>query len=378
MRHSRSAIRPSEARHELLWFRVSFRLLFLYTSSHKTNARKRQRWILYSHDSHWGRTFAVIPAISLSTTYAQLAVSIHKGFEHTRSLNPNCDSLEWMLAGLETNGRRALAFASGSATTTTILQALGTGAHLQGLETTFVDFNSATDEEVLASIRPNIKLIWIETLTNPTLRLLPIAHINSLIHSLPAASRPLIPIESIFLYPFYDSPLAAPISGDLAVHSITIHQRPLRRPHGRYDPPQRPHRRSTRMRMVLFLGRLMRGLRCVELRHYLHPLVKEIIYAGFAEHPDHNNAAKILAPHTQGTSGRAKAISLSVGWSRVGLEGLVDDGATERFLTRTKLFTLAESLGGVESLAELPEKMTHGSIPPAERLALGITPDLVR
>ncbi|KIJ28926.1 hypothetical protein M422DRAFT_269709 [Sphaerobolus stellatus SS14] len=255
MRHSRSAIRPSEARRELLWFRVSFRLLF----------RHRISIVFFLvHDSHWRRTFEVIPPISLSTTYAQLTVGIYKGFEHTRSLNPNCDSLERMRAGLETNDRRALA--SISATTATILQALGTGAYvlginniyegtfrymskmasqLQGLETTFVDFNSATDEEVLASIRPNTKLIWIEIFTNPTLRLLPIAYITSLIHSLPAASHPLIAIEFTFLSPFYDSPLAVPISGDLAVHSITIHQRPLRCPLGRYHPPQRLHRRST-------------------------------------------------------------------------------------------------------------------------------------
>ncbi|KIJ40797.1 hypothetical protein M422DRAFT_256220 [Sphaerobolus stellatus SS14] len=82
----------------------------------------------------------------------------------------------------------------------------------------------------------------------------------------------------------------------------------------------------------------------------------------------------LLMRRKKGTSGRAKAISLSVGWYRLGSEGLVDDGATERLLTRTRLFTLAESLVGVESLAELPEKMTHGSIPPAERLAPGIRP----
>ncbi|KIJ27994.1 hypothetical protein M422DRAFT_270762 [Sphaerobolus stellatus SS14] len=187
------------------------------------------------------QTFEVIPPISLSTTYAQLAVGIHKGFEHTRSLNPNCDSLERMFASLETNGRRALAFASVSATTATILYMSKVASQLQGLETTFVDFNSATDEEVLASIRPNT---MIEIPTNPTLRLLPIAHITSLIHSLPTVSRPLITIDSTFLSSSYDSPLAAPISGDLAVPSITIHQRPLRRPHGRYHPPQRPHRRS--------------------------------------------------------------------------------------------------------------------------------------
>ncbi|KIJ27993.1 hypothetical protein M422DRAFT_270761 [Sphaerobolus stellatus SS14] len=86
----------------------------------------------------------------------------------------------------------------------------------------------------------------------------------------------------------------------------------------------------------------------------------------------------LLMRRRKGTNGRAEAISLSVGWSRLGSEGLMDYGAAERFLTRTRLFTLAERLGGVESLAELPEKMTHGSIPPAERLALGIPPDLIR
>ncbi|KIJ25401.1 hypothetical protein M422DRAFT_273647 [Sphaerobolus stellatus SS14] len=316
-------------------------------------------------------TFKVIPPISFSTIYAQLAVGIYKGFEHTRLLSPNCDSLDRMLAGLETNGRRALALASVSATTATILQALGTGAHVlginNGLETTFVDLNSATDEEVLTSIRPNTKLIWIETLTNPTLRLPPITYITSLIHSLPAASRPLIAIDSTILSPFYDSPLAASISGELAVHSITIHQRPLRRPLGRYHPPQRLHHRST-----WNTNGARQSWR--DSSFVTHPLVKEIIYAGFAEHPSYNNPAKILAPHAEvqqweGIERKGKGDFTFGGMVsfRIGRAGeLVDDGAVERFLTRTRFFTLAESLGGVESLAELPEKMTHGSFPPAE------------
>ncbi|KIJ28010.1 hypothetical protein M422DRAFT_270779 [Sphaerobolus stellatus SS14] len=187
---------------------------------------------------------------------------------------------------------------------------------------TFVDFNSATDEEVLASIRPNTM-----PLTLPS--------------SPPSTTRPLPP----------PSPVTSPSTPSQYIngHSDVL------------------------MGAIIFPN-------ASTAEAHAHPLVKDIIDAGFAEHPGHNNAAKILAPHAQGTSGRAEAISLSVGWSRLGSAGLVDDGATERSSesTRTRLFTLAESLGGVKSLADLAEKMTHGSIPPTERLALGIPPDLIR
>ncbi|KIJ32019.1 hypothetical protein M422DRAFT_266251 [Sphaerobolus stellatus SS14] len=119
----------------------------------------------------------------------------------TSSLRLNHDVLERIISGLETTGEKA-------------------ASQLQDLETIFVDFNSATDEKALASIRPNSKLIWIETPTNTTLRFPPITRITSLIYSLPATSRPLIVIDSTFLSPFYVSPLAVPISTDLAIHSI--------------------------------------------------------------------------------------------------------------------------------------------------------------
>ncbi|KIJ33834.1 hypothetical protein M422DRAFT_264126 [Sphaerobolus stellatus SS14] len=133
------------------------------------------------------------------------------------------------------------------------------------------------------------------------------------------------------------------------------------------------------------------GRSAIKLAPFLfaHPRVNEVIYPGLAEHPGHNNAAKILASHArkfvdewvladeakEGNEWRGEGdfpfdgmISFRIGWAGE----LADDGAAERFLTRTRLFTLAESLG------ELPEKMTHGSIPLVGRLALGITPDLVR
>lgn len=124
-------------------------------------------------------TGAVIPPISLSTTYKQDQVGVHKGYEYTRSSNPNRAALERMLAALEDNGARALAFSSGSAATASVFQALGTGAHvlsindvyggtfrymskvasqLQGLEATFIDFEKASDQDVLSAIRENTKV----------------------------------------------------------------------------------------------------------------------------------------------------------------------------------------------------------------------------
>lgn len=124
-------------------------------------------------------TGAVIPAISLSTTYKQDQVGIHKGYEYTRSSNPNRAALERMLAALEDNGGRALAFSSGSAATASVLQSLGPGSHvlsindvyggtfrymskvasqLQGLEVTFLDFDKASDEDIVAAVRENTKV----------------------------------------------------------------------------------------------------------------------------------------------------------------------------------------------------------------------------
>ncbi|KAG6848692.1 hypothetical protein H0H93_014843, partial [Arthromyces matolae] len=156
-------------------------------------------------------TGAVIPPISLSTTYKQDAIGVHQGFEYSRSGNPNRDALEQTLASLESGGAYALAFASGSATTATVLQSLGANAHIlsvndvyggtfrymtrvanenQGLETTFVDLEKADDETILKSIKPNTKLIWIESPTNPTLRLIDIQRLSTLISPLP--NRPLL------------------------------------------------------------------------------------------------------------------------------------------------------------------------------------------
>ncbi|KAF8513993.1 Cys/Met metabolism PLP-dependent enzyme-domain-containing protein [Hysterangium stoloniferum] len=382
-------------------------------------------------------TGAVIPPISLSTTYKQDAVGVHKGFEYTRSQNPNREAFERMLAALEDNGGKALAFASGSAATASMLQSIGSGAHvlsindvyggtfrylskvasqLQGIEATFLDFDKASDDDVINAIRPNTKLVWIETPTNPTLRLPNIPHLTSLIrNAFPRATRPLIAVDSTFLSPFFISPLAAPIHADIALHSVTKYINGhsdvlmgtliLPRSEGNdtidslYQKLQFIQNAHGAVPGAFDAWLAMRGAKTLALRMKEHARnavklaralkrnknVKTVIYPGLREHPGNSVARKLLSTHARKFVEEWERADTNVeragdfpfgGMVSFRIEG--DDGAAERFLMKTRLFTLAESLGGVESLAEVPEKMTHGSIPPAERAALGITADLVR
>ncbi|KZT51200.1 hypothetical protein CALCODRAFT_512848 [Calocera cornea HHB12733] len=367
-------------------------------------------------------TGAVIPAISLSSTFKQDAVGVHKGYEYSRSGNPNRDAFEKAVAALE-SGKYGIAFASGSATTATVVQSLGPGAHVlavndvyggtfryltrvagetQGLEVTFVDMQSSTDEEILSKIRPNTKLVWIESPTNPTLRVIDVPHIIRLAHSHP--SRPRVLVDNTFLSPFYSSPLL--LGADIVMHSVTKYL------NGHSDVvmgvlvlPERHLQLAERLRYLQNASGAipspfdcwlaLRGVKTLPLRMKQHglnalrlsarladsPYVKEVIYPGLVDHPRHSVALASLSPHAAKFIDSLPAETLSRG---VPYGGMVSfrikgrEGAAEEFLTKTRLFTLAESLGGVESLAELPALMTHGSIPKEERDKIGITEDLIR
>jgi len=372
-------------------------------------------------------TGAVIPPISLSTTYKQDAVGVHKGYEYSRSGNPNRDALEELLASIESGGSEALAFASGSATTATVISALGPGAHIlsvndvyggtfrymtrvaaenQGIQTTFVDLEAASDDQVLAEIRENTKLIWIESPTNPTLRLIDIERIARLAHSHP--SNPIVLVDNTFLSPFYGSPLLQ--GADVVLYSLTKYI------NGHSDVvmgalvlPAHQAQFASRLRFLQnAIGAVpspydcwlaMRGAKTLHLRMRAHgesalavavrleqlaargDLVESVVYPGLASHPRHDLARRMLSPNARRWIGKVGEHSFEGGLPFSGMVSFRIRGggdAAERFLTRTKIFTLAESLGGVESLAELPEKMTHGSIPPAERAALGIDSNLIR
>ena len=363
-----------------------------------------------------------------------------QGFEYSRSGNPNRNALESTLAAIESGGAHGLAFSSGSATTATVLQSLGPGAHIvsvndvyggtfrymtrvaaenQGLETTFLDLENADDETIIASIRNNtkvgshvflilisilisrVKLIWIESPTNPGLRLIDIARISSLVHSHP--SHPLVLVDNTFLSPFYSSPLL--LGADIVLHSLTKYI------NGHSDVVMGalvlPEYHTVLADKLRYLQNAIgavpspydcwlaqRGAKTLHLRMKTHgtnalaiakvlersPHVEEVIYPGLASHPRNDLAYTSLSPHA-----RKFVDSLSTktdtGFPYGGMVSFRIKGGEEeadRFLTSTKLFTLAESLGGVESLAEHPARMTHGSIPEAERALLGIGGNLIR
>ncbi|PFH47883.1 hypothetical protein AMATHDRAFT_66563 [Amanita thiersii Skay4041] len=377
-------------------------------------------------------TGAVIPPISLSTTYKQDAIGVHKGFEYSRSGNPNRNALEATLAALESGGAYGLAFSSGSSTTATVLQSLGPNAHIisvndvyggtfrymrrvaaenQGLETTFLDLENADDDTILASIRGNTKLIWIETPTNPTLRLIDIAHICSLARSHPA--HPLVLVDNTFMSPFYSSPLL--LGADIVMHSLTKYI------NGHSDVVMGAlilpaHRQSVADHLRFLQNAIgavpspydcwlaQRGAKTLHLRMKTHgtnalavaralsksPHVDDVIYPGLATHPRNERAYASLSPHARkfadafirndtedaATGGAGRGDFPYGGMISFRIKGGRKEA--DRFLTATRLFTLAESLGGVESLAEHPAMMTHGSIPPKEREELGIGENLIR
>ncbi|KAF9240398.1 Cys/Met metabolism PLP-dependent enzyme-domain-containing protein [Melanogaster broomeanus] len=368
-------------------------------------------------------TGAVIPSISLSTTYKQDSVGNNKGFEYSRAGNPNRDALEATLASLESGGTYAVAFSSGSAATATLVQSIGPNAHIvsvndvyggtfryfkrvaaetQGLETTFVDLEKSDDDAILSSFRSNTKLIWIESPTNPTLRLVDIPRIVSLARSHP--SRPLVVVDNTFLSPFYQSPLL--LGADIVVHSLTKYinghsdvimgaailpshhvqlvqkLRFLQNAHGAVPSPHDCWL-AQRGAKTLHLRMKAHGINALRVAQALQrsPYVEEVIYPGLSTHPRNDIAYRSLSPHAKKF---IDTLHSAGGFPYGGMVSFrIKGGKREanRFLTATRLFTLAESLGGVESLAEHPAQMTHGSVPEAERaMSVGVeeADDLVR
>ncbi|KAK7468385.1 cystathionine gamma-lyase cys3 [Stygiomarasmius scandens] len=415
-------------------------------------------------------TGAVIPPISLSTTYKQDGVGNHKGFEYSRSGNPNRNALEQTLASIEAGGAEAIAFASGSSTTANIIQSLGPNAHIisvndvyggtfrymtrvapatQGLQTTFLDLqdlseSSSATKALLSSIRPDTKLVWVETPTNPTLRMIDIARLSAILSSHSEQTglpRPLILVDNTFASPFYTSPLL--LGADVVLHSLTkyvnghsdVVMGALILPARHTIPtPQFPEEGglvaklrflqnangavpspydswlAQRGAKTLHLRMKQHGLNALKVAKFLEtsPHVEEVIYPGFATSSGNEEkdaqakkrrdiAWSNLSLHATkwinslpDSEANEEAFPYSGMVSfRLRLPPSVSTGSheadeaklatlTSDFLSALRLFTLAESLGGVESLAEVPARMTHASIPPKEREELGISEGLVR
>lgn len=349
-------------------------------------------------DFREGATGDVVVPIHLSTTFARKKVSEPTaGYEYTRSLNPTRKALESKLASLE-NAEYGLVFSSGLAAESTVLLALlNPGDHIVafddlyggtkrlfnqvfsnfGFEITYVD---ATDTSLVEkAIKPNTKLVWIESPSNPLLKLSDIKAISAITrkHGL------ILVVDNTFLSPYFQKPLD--LGADVVVHSSTKyiggHSDVLGGAvlvnNAAYYERIQYHQNAVGAVLSPFDSYLtLRGLKTLALRlekhqenalkiaRYLekHPKVSKVIYPGLESHPQH-----VLAEEQ--TTGFGGVLSFEI-------KGTITDA--ENFLEKLTVFALAESLGGVESLIELPSLMTHASVAKEVREQIGITDTLVR
>lgn len=343
-------------------------------------------------------TGAVMVPIYATSTYGQQSPGVHKGFEYARSQNPTRFAFERAVADLE-SGSAAFAFASGLAAIATIFELLDSGAHIvatddiyggtfrmlervrkrsANLQVSFADFTDLAAVE--AAIRPETRLLWIETPTNPLLRVVDLEGIVAL-----ARRKGLLTVtDNTFCSPYLQRPLELGV--DIVVHSTTKYLNGHSDMVGGVAVVGDNKDLADRLKFLQnaigaisgpfdsFLA--LRGLKTLALRMERHSSngqriaewlkrrsdVRRVIYPGLASHPQHAVARRQM--HAFGGM-------ISVELDR-------DLAGTKRFLERTHLFTLAESLGGVESLIEHPALMTHGSIPAEKRAAIGISDSLVR
>ncbi|HTE42114.1 MAG TPA: PLP-dependent aspartate aminotransferase family protein [Steroidobacteraceae bacterium] len=343
-------------------------------------------------------TGAVMPPIYVTSTYAQTSPGVHKGYDYSRTRNPTRGAWERCIADLE-GGVRGFAFASGMAATSTLLELLDAGSHIvstddlyggsfrlfervrrrtAGHDFSFVDMSN--EQALLAAIKPTTKLLWIETPTNPLLRLVDIAKVTAL-----AKSRGILTIvDNTFASPWVQRPLE--LGADVVMHSATKYLNGHSDMLGGIAVTANPelaeriaflHNATGAVSGPFDSFLALRGLKTLPLRmrqssenalaiaQWLekHPNVARVLYPGLPSHPQHELAKRQMH---NGFSGIVTFL----------LKGDIE--TARRFLERCRIFTLAESLGGVESLVDHPALMTHASIPVAQRQALGIDDALIR
>jgi cystathionine gamma-lyase len=361
------------------------------------------QWELGTLAIHGGQspdpsTGAVMPPIYATSTYAQASPGVHQGFEYSRTHNPTRFAYERCVAALE-GGTRGFAFASGMAATATLLELLDSGSHViamddlyggsyrlfervrrrtAALDFSFVDLTDPAAFE--AAIRPDTKMVWIETPTNPMLKIVDLDAICGIArkHGLLAV------VDNTFASPILQRPLEH--GADIVMHSATKF---LNGHSDMVGGMAVVGDNAELAEQVAFLQNsagavqgpfdsflALRGLKTLHLRmkahcenaqaiaEFLdgHDGVEEVIYPGLPSHPHHALAKRQM-------HGFGGIVSVRI---KGGYEG------AKRFCERLELFTLAESLGGVESLVNHPAVMTHASIPPERRAQLGISDDLVR
>ena len=355
--------------------------------------------VIHAGQAADAQTGAVMTPIYATSTYAQSSPGEHKGFDYARTRNPTRDALEKCLAELE-SGDAGFAFASGMAAIGTVLELLDSGSHVvamhdlyggsyrilervrkrsAGLQATFADLSDVRNLE--KSIRENTRMVWVESPTNPLLKIVDLEAVAAV-----ARKRGLISVcDNTFASPYIQRPLE--LGFDVVVHSTTKYINGHSDVIGGAAIIRKDDFLKERLSFLqnavgsvpspfdAFLT--LRGIKTLALRmerhcgnamHVAaflekHPKVERVFYPGLASHPQHLLAAKQM---NMRYGGMVTAV----------LKGGL--AASRRFLERCELFTLAESLGGVESLIEHPAIMTHASIPEDIRASLGIDEGLVR
>lgn len=341
-------------------------------------------------------TGAVMTPIFQTSTFAQASPGVHQGYEYARTDNPTRTVLQTQLADLE-SAQHALVFSSGLAAIDTVLNTLSAGDHVvagddlyggtyrlftkvaarRGIDFSFV--RAQDPEAVATAINERTKWLWIETPTNPLLNLVDLAEASRIAHSRGVK----VGVDNTFMSPYFQRPLE--LGADLVMHSMTkflnghsdvVMGALMLRDHDLYDELKFLQNSIGAVPGPFDCWLVLRGLKTLALRmrqhaangqvvaEWLeqHPKVERVVYPGLASHPQHELASR----QADGFGG------MITFFLRGGLE------ESNRFLSAVRLHTLAESLGGVESLIEHPAIMTHASVPADVRASIGLTDNLIR
>jgi cystathionine gamma-lyase len=363
-------------------------------SKHKLSTR-----VIHAGQQPDPSTGAIMTPIYASSTYVQRSPGEHQGWEYSRSHNPTRDAYEKCIADLE-GGVRGMAFASGMAATSTILELLNTGDHIVAGDDLYggsfrlfsgvrersanLRFSYAQLEnpgEMRAAMTPETRMVWVETPTNPMLKTVDIELAAAIAHEHEA----LLVVDNTFATPMLQRPLE--LGADIVMHSATKYLNGHSDMIGGVAVVRDDEDLAERLWYLLnstgaiqgpfdsFLA--LRGLKTLALRMKAHcenaltiarwlqqhPQVEKVIYPGLSDHPQHELAMRQMNGQGGGI------VSMDI---KGGLE------AARRMLERCELFALAESLGGVESLINHPAIMTHASVPLERRESLGISDTLIR
>ena len=341
-------------------------------------------------------TGAVVVPIYQTSTFAQDAVGKHRGYEYARTGNPTRAALEQCIAALE-GGRYGLAFASGMAAEATIMQLLKPGDHtlavddlyggtyrlfrrvLEPMGHTFSFVDGSDLRSVEQSLGKNTRMVWLESPTNPLLKLVDIEAVSKLAH----AHQAIVVVDNTFMSPYFQRPLS--LGADIVVHSATKYLGGHSDVIGGTLVVDREDLRERLAFLQNAVGGVpgpmdawlvLRGLKTLAIRMREHDRNARLVAAFLSEHP---KVARVFYPGLPNNPQRDLARRQMSGFGgMISFEVKGGQEPARRVVQRTQLFTLAESLGGVESLIELPAAMTHASIPAETRRAHGVADGLVR